>query len=165
MKKIQLGGRHKDSQIRGYALVDDEDFEWLNQWKWHISNEYATRQEKRKNILLHRIILNTPQGMYTDHINGNGLDNRRNNLRVCTRSENQMNRKLQKNNTSGYKGISWNKRKERWAVRIYLNSEGFFLGYFNNKIKAATAYNQKAKELFGEFARLNNIGAIHRQDS
>lgn len=97
MKKIQIGGHHKDSEIRGYALVDDENFEWLNQWKWsHLkSYDYTGYVVKRKNgfILMHRLIMDTPKGMEVDHINGNSLDNRKENLRNCTHQQNQCNQR------------------------------------------------------------------------
>jgi len=97
-------------------MVDDEDYEYINRWKWYIfkgtNTFYATRtlprvNGKHLNINMHRVILQTPDGMYVDHINGNGLDNRGVNLRNCTRSQNQHNRGKSRNNTSGYKGVSW----------------------------------------------------------
>ncbi len=159
MKKIQLGGHQKNSKIKGYALVDDEDFEWLNRWKWCMSknNGYAIHdintKKLKERIRMHRLILDTPQGMLTDHINGDKLDNRRSNLRICTMKENTRNRRMSKKNTSGYKGVRWHKRNKKWMVVI----KEKHIGQFNNKIDAAKVYNQKAKELFGEFARLNII--------
>ena len=150
MKKIKLS--------RGkYTIVDDEDFEWLNRWKWSYNSlGYARMGQNYKTILMHRLIMNTPHGMETDHINGNGLDNRRSNLRICTRSQNKMNTCLSSKNTSGYKGVCWNKNSKKWRAEIEYK-KSICLGYFDNKIDAAKAYNQKAKELFGEFAKLNKI--------
>src|SRR3972149_6021810 len=107
MKKIKLT---KDE----FALVDDEDFEYLNQFAWQCSPlGYATRR-----IGMHREIIKTPKGMYTDHINGNPLDNRKENLRIVTFSQNMLNRKRYKNNKSGHKGVVWNKDRQKWRVRI-----------------------------------------------
>lgn len=153
MKKIKL--------TRGkYAIVDDEDFEWLNQWKWYCSGyEYVVRSETgvksnlRQNIFLHRILMNTPKGMETDHINGNKLDNRKSNLRICTRSQNEINKSLGINNTSGFKGVSWHKNRKKWQGKIQKKH----LGYFDKKKNAIKTYNKTAKKLFGEFAYLNKI--------
>ena len=95
--------------------------------------------------------------MLCDHINGNGLDNRRNNLRTCTNAENLQNRPKQKNNTSGFKGVFLNKLTGKWEARIYSRKTRTYIGLYKNKIDAANAYNEKATELFGEFARLNKI--------
>lgn len=149
-----------------YAIVDDEDFERLNYYNWSLGKtgntkkEYAKISIKRKTIKMHRLIMNTPQGMDTDHINGNGLDNRKSNLRICTQSQNEANKGLQKNNTSGFKGVQWNKQYKKWSAKINKNKKSFYVGYFTDKKEAAKAYNTKAKELFGEFARLNVFDAI-----
>ena len=144
MKKIKL--------TKGkYALVDDKDFNWLSQRRWHYSVGYAMRRDKNIILLMHRIILNTPKGLETDHLNENRLDNRRKNLRICTKSQNIMNKGFQKNNTSGFKGVFWRKDRSKWKVRIGQK----YVGLFSDKIQAARAYDRKAKELFGEFARLN----------
>ena len=97
----------------------------------------------------------TPKGMATDHINGDGLDNRKQNLRICTHAENLRNRRLGKNNTSGYKGVSWHKLHKLWYAHISHNKKLMSLGYFKDKEEAAKAYDRKAIELFGEFAKLN----------
>lgn len=138
-----------------YAIVDDEDFKWLNQWRWYYDGRYARMNYKNKKIHMHRLIMNTPKGMDTDHINGNGLDNRRCNLRICTSSQNHINTKKRKNNTSGYKGVFSCQLSKNWRAQIRYNHKSIHIGNFINKIQAAKAYNQKAKELFGEFARLN----------
>src|SRR5260221_205877 len=101
-----------------FVIVDDEDYEYLNQWKWHLSsNGYAVRRpyikgsektgQKHTVVWMHRVINNTPAGRDTDHINRDRLDNRRSNLRTATFSQNSMNKGLSKSNTSGIKGISW----------------------------------------------------------
>jgi len=156
MKKIKL------TQGK-YTLVDDADFDWLNQWKWHAirygQKYYAARSSKtvrgsRYKILMHRIILNIPKNMETDHINNNGLDNQLENLRMVTKSQNQMNSKSRKNDFI-YKGISWHKASKKWEVQISLNKKSIYIGLFDNPRYAAMAYDINAKALFGEFARLN----------
>lgn len=147
MKEIQLTQRK-------VALVDDEDFEGLNQWRWHFTNSgYAARRAwpSNKIVLMHREIMNTPTGKDTDHINRNGLDNRRTNLRVCTRSQNNLNKNKEKINTSGYKGVFWRNDQNLWLARVGT----VYVGKFKDKTDAAKAYDNKAKELFGEFAKLN----------
>ena len=151
-----------------YAIVDDEYFDRLNGFKWcaHKNRKtyYAVRNSKRQKgrrtfICMHREILGlkTSDGKDTDHINGNGLDNRRVNLRPCTPSQNQHNRRSFCG-TSKYKGVSWHKRDKKWQAYIRLNGKLIHLGLFDSEIEAARAYDIKAKELFGEFAHLNFKG-------
>jgi hypothetical protein len=158
MKKIKL--------TKGYcALVDDNDFEWLSQWNWYFEPRectgYAARTEgtkpKQVKIYMHNRIAGTPTGMTTDHIDHNGLNNQRGNLRICTQSENHMNSQRQANNTSGYKGVTWNKNEQKWKARIQKNRKEIHLGYFDTAEKAAYAYNDAARKFFGEFANLNKI--------
>jgi hypothetical protein len=144
------------------ALVDDEDFDYLNQWKWHCTAfGYAARFDYslgRKHpilILMHRLINRTPAKMATDHINQNKLDNRRANLRICTDAENHRNSGMRKDNKSGYKGVYRARGWKKWQAYITLNKHRLHLGYFINVEDAARAYDQKAKELFGIFAKLN----------
>mgnify|MGYP001587102236 CR=1 FL=1 len=114
-----------------YAIVDDEDFEWLNQWKWCVNHDYAVRTvEKGKMIWMHKIINKTPTGYLTDHINRNKLDNRKENLRTVTSSQNKINVGLRKDNTSGYAGISWHKKIKKFYVRIKINQKNIDLGYY-----------------------------------
>lgn len=145
------------------ALVDLEDYEWLNQFKWRTKKDvhtfYAVRQEgayPQKFFYMHREILNPPDGYSSDHINGNGLDNRRRNLRICTASQNQHNQKInEQRGSSKYKGVCWHKAVEKFAAYIKANKKLIHLGYFQSEIEAAKAYDAKATELFGEFAKLN----------
>lgn len=148
MKKIPL--------TRGmFALVDDEDYEFLSQWKWFCdSNNYAARGCKER-ILMHRLINKTPEGLDTDHINGNRLDNRRSNLRSAHRWQNAVNRPRQSNNTSGFKGVSLHKRNGKWQAWVIQNKIQYHLGYFQTKYDAAAAVDREALKRTGEFARLN----------
>jgi len=167
MKLIQLGGHIKGwktgkKTIQGYAIVDDEDFDWLNQWWWYRdSRGYAARRKgvkpNEKIILMHREIVQTPKGMETDHINRTRLDNRRKNLRVCTTQQNQMNKSIQKNNTSGFTGVSWSKKASKWTATIKLNRKTAYIGQFDNKEDAIKERRVKELELFGEFSSLNKI--------
>jgi hypothetical protein len=144
------------------ALVDDEDFEYLNQWKWHAhkdgNNYYVERiirlprGLKYQYVSMHRLIMNTPKGMQTDHKDHDGLNNQKSNLRICTRSQNQMNRKAIEA-TSKYKGVWYENGKIRSAITI--NKEQVYLGYFNSEKDAAIAYDIAAKKYYGEFAYLN----------
>lgn len=146
-----------------FAKVDDADYEHLNQWKWHYSaTGYAVRNTngsgKRTSVYMHIEILKPPIGMEGDHRNLDKLDNRRGNLRVCTRRQNVANRAVNKNNVSGYKGvykeIRGNRKNPFWA-RIRVNGKCLYLGFFPTDIEAARAYDEAAKKLFGEFAYLN----------
>ena len=154
MKKISL-------TMGKTAIVDDCDFEELNKYKWHAfkcrNTFYAQRgirkNGKRTSICMHRQLLQIPDNFQIDHINGNGLDNRKENLRICTCSQNRMNSKKYKTNTTGYRGVSPGGKK--FEARIQLNEKTFYLGRFSCRLMAACIYDAKAKELFGEFARLN----------
>jgi hypothetical protein len=157
MKKIPL----KQGK---YALVDDADYEWLKQYKWAaykgVRTYYAGRNEKDgtgkfRFINMHRAIMKTPKGLETDHIDGDGLNNQRSNLRVCTAAQNQHNRSPHKNCSSRYKGVSWKKSGKKWVVRIHCNYQSKHVGVFADEVEAARAYDKAAKEAFGEFARLN----------
>jgi hypothetical protein len=143
-----------------YALVDKEDFEYLNQWKWFCSTTgYAVRTAlidgEQVRIRMHRVVANTPEDMCTDHINMNRLDNRGENLRVVDRSQNNMNRKLNKNSTTGYKGVTLRKDNGKYRAHIQKDGKKRWLGQFDTAIEAAKAYNSAAKKIFGEYAKLN----------
>ncbi len=154
MKKIKL------TQGK-YALVDDEDFEWLNQWKWFYGcGGYAVRKSprvngKQSNIWMHRLIMNTPKGKETDHKNGIGWDNQKHNLRTATHSQNQMNKKGRSGNSSKYKGVCWKERDQHWCAAISLDGKIRWIGSSICEVEAAKIYDKKAKELHGEFAYLN----------
>ena len=135
------------------SLVDDEDYDWLNQWKWQFGgHRYAVRTTNHnKKIYMHRLIMYAPQGIEVDHINGNELDNRKINLRLATRQQNQFNQKPR--SLSGYKGVYLRKSDQKWVVYVKRK----FIGSYKEKIEAAKHYNIVASQLYGEFARLNII--------
>jgi len=138
------------------ALVDDEDFEWLNQWKWYFSDKgYAYREQSCHKVHMHTLILQTPPGLVCDHINRNRLDNRRCNLRTCYKGENSRNRGHNSNNTSGYKGVGWATHQKMWRARIMNNRKMIHLGYFKNQEDAAKAYDSASTKYFGDFSSKN----------
>ena len=140
------------------AQVDDEDFEWLSQWKWYYDEGYAVRNSsgghgRRSLIQMHRVICNPPDKKEVDHIDRCSINNQRSNLRVCTKTENAWNTGSQKNNTSGYKGVCWN--KGRWQASIRVNGSRIHLGRFDDVKEAANSYDSAAIKYHGEFARIN----------
>lgn len=152
-----------------FAIVDEIDFDELNKKKWHLSYngkvKYAARAFQKKDgkwslECMHRVIMNPEKEEMVDHKNRNGLDNRRENLRVATRSENAANRKLGKGRK--YLGISWNKKHKKWIANITKLKQRYYLGFFDTEEDAAMAYDIKAKELHGEFANLNFPNALQK---
>lgn len=144
-----------------YTLVDAEQFVRLNIFKWRFQpknpgdlNGYAVREDKRKKIYMHRLIINCPPGLVTDHIDGNGLNNTLANLRRACYQQNSMN-KYNPRGTSKYKGVHKIKGSNRWRSQIRINKNVIEIGCFKYEIEAAKAYDKKAFELFCEFARLN----------
>ncbi len=145
----------------GYAIVDDADFPMLSKFSWMNSNGYAVnvtqKDNKRTRTRMHRLILGDRVKKYTDHINGNKLDNRRVNLRPCTNAENMRNIPPKKQNTSGYKGVTWQNDCSRWKAQIKVNYKNIHIGIFKIKKDAAIAYNEAALKHFGQFAWLNTV--------
>lgn len=141
------------------ALVNDDDYAWLTQYHWHCtSTGYAAarikQNGKRRYIYMHRLLLDAQPGQFVDHIDGNRLNNTRDNLRFVTRLQNGWNRQRQ-SNMSGYKGVSWHDHHGKWQARIQHDGRQFFLGYFDDPVEAALAYDQAAEQHFGPFARKN----------
>lgn len=148
------------------ALVDDDDFGFLNKWKWKYHLGYAIRRpyegyvdgiKKTSVLFMHRLINDTPAGMDTDHINGDKLDNRRCNLRTASSGQNKQNRPPFKG--MDYKGVSLDKRNNKWRSYISINGDCKFLGYFKTAAEAALAYNNAAVLLHKEFAYLNEVAS------
>jgi hypothetical protein len=141
-----------------FALVDDGDFEYLNQFKWCFNGQYAARRgaiRGKSLIRMHRVVMCAPAGYEVDHINGDKLDNRRANLRLCTRAENQRHKARNRQNTTGYKGVRIDKRDGYFSARIRFDNKELHLGRFRNAVDAARAYDAAAKKLHGDFAWLN----------
>lgn len=142
-----------------FAIVDEDMFDYLNQWKWQYHSGYARRSvrigEKIKQLHMSHVVLPVKEGMVVDHINRNPLDNRKNNLRVCSQKENILNSSRRKDNASGYTGVSFYGNK--WRAYIQSDKKWKHIGYFKDGVQAAIAYNKVARELFGEFARLNAV--------
>lgn len=157
---------------RGYSAIVDNEDAILSELKWraHVDKECnspyvvrevtdKTRHNGRRTERLHRLVMARVLGRelldteYVDHINTNGLDNRRENLRLATKNQNMTNTIKRKDNTSGYKGAVYDKRVKLWCARIYHNKKCYHLGYYKTAKDAGDAYTKKAKELHGEFAR------------
>lgn len=157
MKLIPLQGKHGQGK---YAIVDDEDFSRVSEFIWRLnSHGYVLhetgRDKSAKRIRLSRLIVGARTAQqHVDHINHDLLDNRKENLRICDNRHNQWNAKP-KGGKSGFKGVHWN--KGAWQARIKFFGRFITLGRFTEKEDAARAYNEKAKELFGEFAWLNPV--------
>ena len=131
------------------VIIDLECVDVVKDYKWRLQADYVYNN---KIGLLHRYIMNPSDDLVVDHINHNPLDNRRNNLRICTQQENQFNRSIQYNNTSGFTGVSFHKYSNKWMAYIKINKKKKFLGYYNTKEEAAKARRLAEIEYFGEFA-------------
>ena len=156
MKSVPLSGKRGQGK---FALVDDEDYDLVSQWKWHIDRHgYARRtitiaKYKEKSISMHRVITNCPEGLCVDHINHNPLDNQRSNLRICTFRENRWNQKKRKDSKRDYIGVK--QLDGRWYASIMVKRKRISLGGYASEIEAAKAYDAAAKQYRGEFAKLN----------
>lgn len=136
--------------------VDKQDKHLLDERTWTINTAgYAVSRIGGKLLYLHRVILNPVDGQMVDHINHDKLDNRRSNLRICTNRQNTSNQQLRSKNTSGYKGVVWFKDRQKWRAGIKVNYKFKHLGYFDDILEAAKAYDVAARKYFGEFAKLN----------
>jgi len=149
-----------------FAIVDPEDYDRLNRIKWHAQQSphtwYAVhsltngKKEKRKNLQMHHLVIEIPPGMFCDHINHNGLDNRKANLRSATHTQNVWNRrKFRPHSRSKYKGVDWANDMKRWRARIRVNGKRIYLGSYKNELDAARAYDSAAKKHHGQFAAVN----------
>jgi hypothetical protein len=145
---------------QGYqVIVDAADYEWLSQWQWHVcvaAHMYAMRSKHREDgtcfhIMMHREINQTPDGLFTDHINGNSLDNRRCNLRTVTKTQNMWNRRPNLNGSSQYKGVHWHKQHGKWAACIQVNKKRYHIGLFDSETEAAMAYLLRSEKEFGVY--------------
>lgn len=136
------------------AIIDDDVF---LPPRWSFDGRYAVKRIKNKKIYLHRFLMGHPKGKEVDHINGNKLDCRKENLRICEKYQNQQNVKINSRNKSGYRGISWYPSSNLWRARIQVRNEQIYLGYFEDIKLAVHVYNKAAQKYYGKFARLNTI--------
>jgi len=145
-----------------FALIDDEDFERVSSRHWHVDDAGYARTniwsggKKSAAPRMHRFILGvTDRKVHIDHINGNKLDNRKSNLRVCSASDNLKNRGKQRNNTSGYKGVIYDKERSKWRAEICTNGKRKYLGRYDTVEDAAEAYRKAAELYHGNFAKVD----------
>lgn len=144
------------------AIIDAADAAFVGQWNWCVRSNgkaiYAGRAGLRRKgergiKLLHRELMNAPPGVEVDHRSGDGLNNRRKNLRLATTTQNRRNQRISRANTSGVKGVSWHKRIKRWSASISVNGKALHLGYHDTKELAQAAYAAASAEHHGEFGR------------
>lgn len=142
-----------------YSIVDDEDYDFLSQWKWHSVNKgYARRYGLNKELIfIHNVLTNCPKHKRVDHINGNPCDNRKENLRIVTCSQNSMNKKGRKTGSSKFKGVCFAKKRNKWQASIRVKNKEKFLGYFKTEIEAAKAYDIAALEHYKQYAKINGV--------
>jgi hypothetical protein len=146
-----------------FAIVDAGDYEWLSKHTWRVTggySSYACCKIANKTVYMHRLIMNPPPGMVVDHINRNRWDNRRSNLRACTQAENLQNRRKSRG-TSVFKGVFWHTRRRKWLATIGHMGKTIQIGFFDEEIKAARAYDDAARRLFGQYACLNFPDPAH----
>ena len=159
MKEIGLSKTGKKYKGLYKAIVDDEDFERVSQRSWSVHKDgnktYAKGKVDGKNIKLHRFLVDFKENV--DHKDGDWLNNCRSNLRPVTQAQNNMNQRPQKGRSSVFKGVYYFKRDKNWRARVMINRKYVHIGNFKVESEAAEAYNKKAKELFGEYAYLNEI--------
>ena len=156
MKRIPL--RNRAGLIVAFTKVDDVDFVRVNRFRWYLHKitGYVIKGTRKEKTSLHRFLMGSPLNKDVDHINHDRIDNRRKNLRICTRSQNQAN-KNHAAGRSGLKGVIWITQKKKWVARVKKEGKVYHAGFFNDKIEAAVAYNRLAKKLFGKFVCLNKI--------
>ena len=161
MQYIITGQKRSDAKKQWKVMVDDEDYDYLKQFDWHVSKDKcvssAMGSHKNKRMLIHRLLMKAPDDMEVDHIDGNRLNNQRSNLRLATSSQNKCNRGARKDNRSGFKGVSWHKKNKNWNVRIKADNKYLLIGIFQDKFEAAKAYNEAATKYHGEFAYINTV--------
>ncbi len=167
MREIQLTqGKDVVTATSKVALIDDEDYvpvciyNWFAIYEQNAQSWYAVANERQldgtyKRIRMHRLILSAEDYEQVDHRNHDGLDNRKENLRIVTNSQNGMNRRLTSANTSGYKGVCFDKNHRQYRAYIRKDGKRKYLGSFHSAVIAACAYDEAAKEMFGEYAYLN----------
>lgn len=162
MKKIYL------PSFKVYTLVDDEDLEILSKHTWGMYHGYVQRsymvgrnpingKQINRSCTIHRVVMNAPKGTMIDHINGDKLDNRKINLRLCTNAQNQWNRGATRTSKTGFKGVYYCKRDKKWIARLGYMGKYFNLGSYTTALEAAKAYNGEVPKYHGEFGYLNKV--------
>jgi hypothetical protein len=155
MKTIPLMKSIEVSKIH-IALVDDYDYEYLSRFVWYYTKGYAIRKGTfGETISMHREIVNVPKGMDVDHKNGDRMDNQKSNLRIVTRQQNNWNSANKRNSSSEFKGVSWHSTTKQWRAAIRIDGVKTLIGTFKDERHAAMAYDIAAKDIQGEYARLN----------
>lgn len=150
------------------AMVDDEDFDKIGHLKWYASSTnkgkvfYAARHTSRKSskhkvIYMHRILLSCPEGMEVDHVDGNGLNNQKSNLRICSHHQNMCHSRKRPDVSSRFKGVHKPSKIKGWIAKIEIKGKVTTIGTFQSEIAAAMAYNEAAIKFHGEFANLNQF--------
>lgn len=133
-------------------MFDVEDYPMVAPYNWCVSSGYVHRRDKTSDVKLHRVLMNCPDGMVVDHINHNTLDNRKENLRICTLKENARNKSYSSNNTSGKIGVYWKSSRQKWVAQIKIDGKVKHLGIFKNYDDAVKCRLSAEKEYFGEYA-------------
>ena len=144
---------NKMGEVINTTTIDEHNIELCKGYKWHITNGYACAHIDGKFTYLHRFLLDVKEDEIIDHINRNKLDNRIENLRICSQEQNTWNSKKPSHNTSGYKGVCFDKSKNKWAAQISINNVTKLIGRYSTKEEARVAYVKKAMEIRGEYAR------------
>lgn len=144
-----------------FAVIDEPDVRLVRDHLWCARRDghthYAFRGKQQTTLLMHRVILNPPRGVQIDHRDGNGLNNTRGNLRMCTQSQNNQNQ-VSARGSSSFKGVCWHRAAGKWEAHIRQHGRRHHLGLFVSEMDAARAYNAAAVQCFGDFARLNEVG-------
>lgn len=154
---------HPDGYMIGYTkkgqkfLFDRFDFHKIKEHNWYINKDGYVCTHLKNGTYMHRYLIEPNINQEIDHIDGNRSNNKRDNLRICNSRQNKMNKSIQTNNKSGYKGVYWDKQLNKWRTRIKYKGKHIHVGLYSNLIEAAIAYNKKAVEYFGEYAKLNQI--------
>lgn len=160
MKYIETGKKRSDAKRKWLIMVDDEDYDFLNQFSWQADkygcvSTHGNKNQKR--TLIHRLIIKVPPNLEIDHKDGNRLNNQKSNLRLASSSQNKCNRGPRIDTKSGYKGVSWHKQRKKWTVRIQNGKTYKHLGLFIDIKDAIKAYNNASQKYHGEFAFINLI--------
>ena len=169
LRKMCKGRNHyefRDNLVIGYTAkgepfsLDVEDYEKIKDCCWRINSEgYVISTANRKNLFMHRLIMNAPEDMVVDHINHDTADNRRNNLRCVSQSQNMQNARNNRRNPDGVKGVTWDKKWGKWSSRIHVNKEAIYLGSFDTFEQAVAARKTAEEKYFGEYSYDNSMAA------